>query len=79
MLVPEAAQSKLITAIIEPETPKYSFEALHDLARSRSYTIYPGKLSDANTFRIANIGDIKPAEMAGFVKILEAYIKEITG
>jgi 2-aminoethylphosphonate-pyruvate transaminase len=79
MLVPEAAQSKLITAIIEPETPEYNFEALHDLARSRGFTIYPGKLSDANTFRIANIGDIRPAEMAAFVKVLEEYMKGITG
>jgi 2-aminoethylphosphonate-pyruvate transaminase len=79
MLVPEAAQSRLITAIIEPETPHYNFEALHDLARSRGFTIYPGKLSDADTFRIANIGDIRPREMAEFVKVLEEYMKGMVG
>jgi 2-aminoethylphosphonate-pyruvate transaminase len=77
MLVPKAAQSKLITAIMEPDTPKYNFEALHDLAREHGFTIYPGKLSDANTFRIANIGDIQPAEMAAFVKVLEGYMRGI--
>ncbi|AEF81797.1 2-aminoethylphosphonate aminotransferase [Leadbettera azotonutricia] len=77
MLVPEAAQSKLITAIIDPASPAYSFDALHDLARSKSFTIYPGKLSDANTFRIANIGDIQPEEMTAFVKILEDYIQTL--
>ena len=74
MLVPEEAQSRLITAIVEPDSPKYSFESLHDLARDHAFTIYPGKLSDANTFRIANIGDIQPEEMKRFVKVLEEYV-----
>ncbi|MCL1928177.1 MAG: 2-aminoethylphosphonate--pyruvate transaminase [Treponema sp.] len=77
MLVPEEAQSKLITAIIEPSTPDYSFDALHDFARAGGFTIYPGKLSDANTFRIANIGDIRPEEMAVFANILEDYLCSI--
>ena len=77
MLVGEEIQSKLITAIIEPDTEKYSFDALHDLARSRGFTIYPGKLSDANTFRIANIGDIQVNEMIAFTKLLESYMRSI--
>ena len=77
MLVPESAQSKLITAVIEPQSPKYSFDGLHDLARSKGFTIYPGKLSDADTFRIANIGDIQVEEMKKFTTILETYMREI--
>jgi len=77
MLVPETIQSKLITAIIDPPFPKYSFDVLHDLAKSNGFTIYPGKLSDANTFRIANIGDIRPQEMIAFTKILEEYMRGI--
>lgn len=77
MLVPEAAQSRLITAIVDPDSPKYSFDALHSLARKHSFTIYPGKLSDANTFRIANIGDIKPEEMREFGKVLGTYIRTL--
>lgn len=77
MLVPENAQSKLITAIIEPGSSKYSFEELHDCARSHSFTIYPGKLSSANTYRIANIGDIQPEEMTRFTEIMEKYFSKI--
>jgi 2-aminoethylphosphonate-pyruvate transaminase len=77
MLVPEAAQSKLITAIVEPSSPTYSFEALHDLARENGFTIYPGKLSGADTFRIANIGDIRPEEMTAFTDLLETYMRSI--
>ena len=77
MLVPEAAQSKLITAIIDPPSPNYSFEALHDLARTKGFTIYPGKLSGADTFRIANIGDIRPEEMTAFTGLLEIYMRSL--
>jgi len=77
MLVPVEAQSKLITAIIDPASPKYSFDALHDLAREHCFTIYPGKLSDANTFRIANIGDIQVEEMRAFTEILESYVRTL--
>jgi 2-aminoethylphosphonate-pyruvate transaminase len=77
MLVAAENQSKLITAIIDPPSPAYNFETLHDLARSHGFTIYPGKLSDADTFRIANIGDIKPHEMAEFVTVLESYIRTL--
>lgn len=77
MLVAEENQSHLITAILEPESPKYSFEALHDFAKKYEFTIYPGKLGNINTFRIANIGDIQPYEMKAFCVKLEEYIRDI--
>lgn len=77
MLVKEEFQSHFITAILIPETPKYSFDALHDYARSFGFTIYPGKLGNINTFRIANMGDIKPAEMERFCKVLTEYMHSI--
>lgn len=77
MLVAEENQSHLITAILEPESPKYSFEALHDFAKKYEFTIYPGKLGNINTFRIANIGDIQPYEMRDFCVKLEEYMRDI--
>jgi 2-aminoethylphosphonate-pyruvate transaminase len=77
MLVKEEDQSHLITAIFDPETPKYSFEDLHDLARRHGFTVYPGKLGSINTFRIANIGDIKPYEMKEFTIVLKSYLDSI--
>ena len=73
-IVPDKDQSKLITAIEEPNVPKYDFEDLHGIAMQNSFTIYPGKLTNAKTFRIANIGDIRPEEMEKFVKVLREYM-----
>lgn len=77
MLVKEENQSHLITAILEPKSPKYSFEALHDFAKKYQFTIYPGKLGNINTFRIANIGDIQPFEMKAFCEKFEEFMKDI--
>lgn len=73
MLVDPSLQSRLITAIMEPESEAYSFEEFHDRARDLGFTIYPGKLGNINTFRIANIGDIQPAEMERFTDFMREY------
>ena len=77
MLVKEEYQSRFITAILIPETTKYNFNELHDYARSFGFTIYPGKLGNIDTFRIANMGDIKPEEMKRFVGVLKDYMQKI--
>ena len=77
MLVPEEFQSHFITAILIPETPRYDFEAMHDFARRAGFTIYPGKLGNIDTFRIANMGDIRPQEMEHFTQILRSYMHGI--
>ena len=77
MLVDEINQSHLITAILEPKSSKYNFNDLHDFAMKHGFTIYPGKLGEINTFRIANIGDIQPQEMKCFTEELENYMKSI--
>lgn len=77
MLVKEEFQSHFITAILIPETPKYNFNELHDYARSFGFTIYPGKLGNIDTFRIANMGDIRPEEMTHFISVLRDYMHSI--
>ena len=77
MPVPESEQSHLIVTIMDPESPRYSFDAMHDFAREHGFTIYPGKLSDAPTFRIANIGDIRPEEMERFTGLFAQYIRSL--
>ena len=70
-------QSRLIVTIEDPKSSKYKFDDLHDLAREHSFTIYPGKLTDTATFRIANIGDIRPEEMKSFTELLGEYVRTL--
>lgn len=70
----EKLHSKLVTSIFEPNVDGYSFKEMHDYLHSRGYMIYPGKLDEFKTFRIANIGDITCRDIQSFLKILESYL-----
>lgn len=76
-LVSEKASSMLLTSIIEPEIEGYNFNDLHDYLYSKGFTIYPGKISSTNTFRIANIGQIYSEDMRKLMEILEEYFTGI--
>lgn len=78
MLVKEEVQSHLITAVLEPKNTAYSFDEFHDQARSLGFTIYPGKLGNINTFRIANIGDIQVEEMVEFTHFMRKFFAKLT-
>jgi 2-aminoethylphosphonate-pyruvate transaminase len=41
------------------------------------FTIYPGRLDNANTFRIANIGDITSDDIVSFETLHEQYFSDI--
>ncbi|MBS1371369.1 MAG: 2-aminoethylphosphonate--pyruvate transaminase [Lentisphaeria bacterium] len=73
MPVPLAHQSRLITAFREPDCAAYDFNEMYEFFRSRGFTVYPGKAADLPTFRIANIGDIRPDEMTRFAGLLTDY------
>ncbi|WCK56321.1 2-aminoethylphosphonate--pyruvate transaminase [Aneurinibacillus sp. Ricciae_BoGa-3] len=76
-IVDKKDHSKIITSILEPDCEGYDFEQMHDYLYSRGFTIYPGKLENLNTFRIANIGNITSKDIESFLKALSDYLREI--
>lgn len=73
-LLEDAVQSPIITSFIYPEAT-FSFVDFYEALKQRGFVIYPGKVSDAETFRIGNIGDVYPADF----KALTEAIREIRG
>lgn len=67
-LLPDAAQGPIITSFLYPSS-EFDFDAFYGALKARGFVIYPGKISDADTFRIGNIGDIFPEDME---RLLEA-------
>lgn len=74
-LVDEKHHSKLLTAILEPSAPHYSFNEMHDYLFERGFTIYPGKVGKINTFRLANIGEIYPEDIENFLVVFEDFLR----
>lgn len=76
-LIDKEHHSHIITSIVEPDVSDYDFDEMHDYFFEKGFTIYPGKVNDYNTFRIANIGQIDHKDIEAFLVVLEAYLKEI--
>ncbi|MFJ7915757.1 MULTISPECIES: 2-aminoethylphosphonate aminotransferase [unclassified Lysinibacillus] len=74
-LVPVEHHSKIITAIVEPESENYNFKEMHDYLYANGMTIYPGKLNQLNSFRVANIGDLSKDDIELFLTLLEKYLQ----
>ena len=73
-LVDDKYHSRIITSIFIPDG--VDFDAMHDYFFDRGFTIYPGKVADFNTFRVANIGEIDYRDMEEFLKLFERYLIE---
>ncbi|MDH0175969.1 MULTISPECIES: 2-aminoethylphosphonate--pyruvate transaminase [Aeromonas] len=59
-LLPEKWQSPIITAFYSPAHPDYRFADFYQRLKGQGFVIYPGKVSQADCFRIGNIGDVSP-------------------
>lgn len=62
-LLPEKWQSPIITAFYSPAHPDYRFADFYRRLKAQGFVIYPGKVSQADCFRIGNIGDVTPARV----------------
>ncbi len=71
-LLPDHVQSPIITSFLSPTEKIYEFRGFYDELKHKGFVIYPGKVTSADTFRIANIGDVFPKDMA---RLLDA-VKE---
>ncbi|HDX8340862.1 TPA: 2-aminoethylphosphonate--pyruvate transaminase [Aeromonas dhakensis] len=59
-LLPEEWQSPIITAFYSPAHPDYRFADFYQRLKGQGFVIYPGKVSQADCFRIGNIGNVTP-------------------
>lgn len=73
-LLDEADESHLITTVLYPDNPRFSFQRLHDAMNKAGFTIYPGKIGHKNTFRIANIGAIYPVDIFAFLEQFKDFL-----
>jgi 2-aminoethylphosphonate--pyruvate transaminase/phosphonoacetaldehyde hydrolase len=64
-------QSYIITTF---ELGDFDFPKLYNAIKSNGFVIYPGKFTEIPTFRLGNIGDVYPENMAELVKIIGEYI-----
>ncbi|MCI9423704.1 MAG: 2-aminoethylphosphonate aminotransferase, partial [Dorea sp.] len=59
----------LVSSVIYPDDPNWSFEKIHDYCYERGFTIYPGKISNTNTFRLCALGSIDECDIKDFFEV----------
>ncbi len=67
LLLPPEQRSPIITSFLEPGDPAFRFMDFYNELKQRRFVIYPGKITQAHTFRIGHIGDVHPADMRTLV------------
>ena len=64
-------ESGLVVSVLYPDDPNFTFEKIHDYCYERGFTIYPGKISTTNTFRLCALGTITPEDIQHFFAVLK--------
>ena len=69
-------QGPVITTFFYPEDHKFSFQDMYSYIKERGYAIYPGKVTEADTFRIGNIGAIYEEDILKVADLIREFLEQ---
>jgi 2-aminoethylphosphonate-pyruvate transaminase len=70
-------QAPIIVTFHAPAHPGYAFKRFYDGAKARGFILYPGKLTQIETFRVGCIGAIGRNEMRQAVAAVADTLREM--
>ncbi|MCL2456713.1 MAG: 2-aminoethylphosphonate--pyruvate transaminase [Defluviitaleaceae bacterium] len=68
-LLPREMQSPIITSFLYPNAD-FDFMPFYEKVKARGFVLYPGKISNADTFRVGNIGEVFPDDIRRLTEII---------
>ena len=77
VFLPDAIQAPIIVTFHAPDDPRYTFRDFYDRVRDKGFVLYPGKLTQVETFRVGCIGAIGPDEMRHAVNAVRDTLAEM--
>ena len=72
-----SVQAPVIVTFHAPPDPNYNFRAFYEEVKARGYILYPGKLTQVETFRVGCIGAIDSNEMRNVVSAVAEALREM--
>lgn len=75
--LPCELQGYIITSYCYPEDDRFQFEAFYNCLSDKRQVIYPGKVSDADCFRIGNIGRLFPSDIRTLLAAVRETVQEM--
>jgi 2-aminoethylphosphonate-pyruvate transaminase len=73
-LLPKELQSPIITSFLYPNS-NFDFGVFYKEVKKFGFVLYPGKISQADTFRIGNIGEVHPADIKRLLEAVGDIVK----
>ena len=70
-----SVQAPIIVTFHAPDDPKYDFKTFYQEVKKRGYILYPGKLTQVETFRVGCIGHFGEAGIPGAVAAIADTLK----
>jgi 2-aminoethylphosphonate-pyruvate transaminase len=67
----------IITSIRFPTDANWDFPRFYDLLNDQDFVIYPGKVSNADCFRIGHIGRLTPSDTKALLVAVDSVCKEM--
>ena len=72
-----AVQAPIIVTFHAPADPRYAFKPFYDAVKARGFILYPGKLTQRETFRVGCIGAIGPDVMRQAVAAVAGAMRDM--
>jgi len=72
-----AVQAPIIVTFHAPADAHYEFRKFYEAAKKHGFILYPGKLTEIETFRVGCIGAIGPIEMQQAVHAVALALEEL--
>ena len=69
-LLDKTLHSPFITSFYSPDHKDYDFRRFYTQLKKKGFVIYPGKVSDAECFRIGNMGEVYPEDIARLIEAI---------
>lgn len=75
--LPAAIQAPIIVTFHAPADARYTFKSFYESVRDKGFVLYPGKLTQVETFRVGCIGAITATEMRHAVNAVADTLAEM--
>lgn len=75
--LPDALQAPIIVTFHSPPDPAYQFGEFYRRVRDRGYVLYPGKLTNVETFRVGCIGAIEQDVLRDVVAVIGTVLEQM--
>ncbi|MGA4494841.1 2-aminoethylphosphonate--pyruvate transaminase [Vreelandella venusta] len=69
--------SPIITTFLSPSDPAFEFKTFYAALKTRGFLIYPGKLTDVDSFRIGCIGQLDTAVIEQLLSVIQDALTDM--